>query len=98
MSQFTPSSDIAVGSASFKFHSAGAVTGVQYDAIIVMEDAVFTKFEVSTNGNASVEELTTRGMNGRTLKAGLCFLNAGKGKKITAFTTSSGVVQGFISE
>ena len=82
--QIAASTGLSVGSGGFKVHATGAVTGVQYTAIIPQEDTVFTSFKV--NG---VEQLTDRGMSGVTFTQG-AFLSGGG--IITDFTISSGSV------
>lgn len=93
MSQ-TPSIDIIAGADGFKFHAAATVTGVEYDALVVQEDTVFTSFTVTPNFQTGANVLSDRGMSGVTFQQGT-YLPAGKGKKITGFVISSGSVIGY---
>lgn len=93
MSQ-TPSIDIIAGADGFKYHSASTVTGVEYDALVVQEDTVFTSFTVTPNFQTGSNVLSDRGMTSVTFQQGT-FLPAGKGKKITGFVISSGSVIGY---
>ena len=90
MSQ-TPSIDIVAVADGFKYHAADTVTGVEYDALVVQEDTVFTSFTVTPNFQSAANVLSDRGMSGVTFKEGN-YLPAGKGKKITGFVISSGSV------
>jgi len=85
------SADIIAGSQGFKYHAAATVTGVSYDAVVCQEDTVFTSFTVTPDYQSASDVLSARGMSGVTFKQG-AYLPAGKGSKITAFTTSSGSV------
>lgn len=79
--------EVIAGSGGFKVVSTTTPeTGVEYNSIVVMADAVFSAFAI--NG---VSVLSTNGLSGVTIKAGL-FLPAGTNGKITAFTLASGSV------
>lgn len=93
MSQ-TPSIDIVAGADGFKYHSASTVTAVEYDALVVQADTVFTSFTVTPNFQSAANVLSDRGMSGVTFQQGT-YLPAGKGKKITGFVISSGSVIGY---
>ena len=93
MSQ-TPSIDIIAGADGFKHHAASTVTGVEYDALVVREDTVFSSFTVTPSYQTGANVLSDRGMSGVTFKQGE-FLPAGKGKKITGFVIASGSVIGY---
>lgn len=79
--------EVIAGSGSFEVISTtSAQTGKEYNALVVMNDCVFTAFSIS-----GVNVLSTKGLSGVTIKAGT-YLPAGVTNKITAFTLSSGAV------
>ena len=67
----------------------GAVTGKNYEALVVNSDAVFTVLEID-----SVNVLTTSGIGSNTIKAG-AYLPATAGSRITKVTITSGIVIGY---
>lgn len=79
--------EVIAGSGGFKVVSTTTPeTGVEYNSIVVMADAVFSAFAID-----GVSVLSTNGLSGVTIKAG-SFLPAGTNGKITAFTLASGSV------
>ena len=79
--------EVIAGAGGFKVVSdTTAQTGVEYNSIVVMEDAIFSAFSID-----GVSVLSTNGLSGVTVKAG-SFLPAGTDGKITAFTLASGSV------
>lgn len=79
--------EVIAGTGGFKVVSTTtAETGVEYNSIVVMADAVFSAFAI--NGT---NVLSANGLSGVTIKAGT-FLPAGTNGKITAFTLASGSV------
>lgn len=79
--------EVIAGAGGFKVVSTTTPeTGVEYNSIVVMADAVFSAFAI--NGT---NVLSTNGLSGVTIKAG-SFLPAGTNGKITAFTLASGSV------
>ena len=79
--------EVIAGAGGFKVVSTTTPeTGVEYNSIVVMADAIFSAFAI--NG---VSVLSTNGLSGVTIKAG-SFLPAGTNGKITAFTLASGSV------
>lgn len=79
--------EVIAGAGGFKVVSTTTPeTGVEYNSIVVMADAVFSAFAI--NGDSV---LSTNGLSGVTIKAG-SFLPAGTNGKITAFTLASGSV------
>jgi hypothetical protein len=85
--QIAANTGLSVGAGGFKYFSTGTVSDVQFTALVVQEDTVFTSFKVG-----GVEELTTRGMSGITFKQG-AYLPGGN--FITGFAISSGSVIGY---
>lgn len=84
--------DNIAGSEGLKsYHGTGAVTGKEYNALVVREDTVFTVLTIVDKNGATINELTAANLSGITLKAGE-YIPAGLGAKITAFTISSGSV------
>lgn len=79
--------EVIAGAGGFKVVSTTTPeTGVEYNSIVVMADAVFSAFAID-----GVSVLSTNGLSGVTIKAG-SFLPAGTNGKITAFTLTSGSV------
>lgn len=79
--------EVIAGAGGFKVVSdTTPETGVEYNSIVVMEDAIFSAFSID-----GVSVLSTNGLSGVTIKAG-SFLPAGTNGKITAFTLASGSV------
>lgn len=79
--------EVIAGAGGFKVVSTTTPeTGVEYNSIVVMEDAIFSAFSID-----GVSVLSTNGLSGVTVKAG-SFLPAGTNGKITAFTLTSGSV------
>ena len=79
--------EVIAGAGGFKVVSdTTAQTGVEYNSIVVMEDAIFSAFSID-----GVSVLSANGLSGVTIKAG-SFLPAGTDGKITAFTLASGSV------
>lgn len=79
--------EVIAGAGGFKVVSTTTPeTGVEYNSIVVMEDAIFSAFSID-----GVSVLSTNGLSGVTVKAG-SFLPAGTNGKITAFTLASGSV------
>lgn len=79
--------EVIAGAGGFKVVSdTTPETGVEYNSIVVMEDAIFSAFSID-----GVSVLSTNGLSGVTVKAG-SFLPAGTNGKITAFTLASGSV------
>jgi len=84
--------EILAGSEGFKkVHGTGAVTGVEYNSLVVRQDTVFSALTVVDENGRSVDKFTTAALSGVTFQIGE-FLPAGKGAKITAFTITSGSV------
>ena len=79
--------EVIAGAGGFKVVSTTTPeTGVEYNSIVVMEDAIFSAFAID-----GVSVLSTNGLSGVTIKAG-SFLPAGTNGKITSFTLASGLV------
>lgn len=79
--------EVIAGAGGFKVVSTTTPeTGVEYNSIVVMEDAIFSAFSID-----GVSVLSTNGLSGVTIKTG-SFLPAGTNGKITAFTLASGSV------
>lgn len=79
--------EVIAGAGGFKVVSdTTPETGVEYNSIVVMEDAIFSAFSID-----GVSVLSTNGLSGVTIKAG-SFLPEGTNGKITAFTLASGSV------
>ena len=79
--------EVIAGAGGFKVVSTTtSETGVEYNSIVVMEDAIFSAFSID-----GVSVLSANGLSGVTVKAG-SFLPAGTDGKITAFTLASGSV------
>ena len=84
--------EILAGSEGFqKIHTSGAVTGVEYNCLVVREDTTFSAFTVVDKNGFTVNKFTGASMSGVTFQQGE-FLPAGKGAKITAFTIATGSV------
>jgi len=84
--------DVIAGSEGLKsYHGVGAVTGKEYNALVVREDTVFTVLTVVDKNGATVNLLSTAGLSGITMKV-TDYIPAGAGAKITAFTITSGSV------
>ncbi len=84
--------EILAGSEGFKkIHGTGAVTGVDYNALIVRQDTTFSAFTVVDANGFTINKFNTADMSGVTFQIGE-FLPAGKGAKITAFTITAGSV------
>lgn len=84
--------DNIAGSEGLKsYHGTGAVTGKEYNSLVIREDTVFTVLTIVDKNGATINELTAANLSGITLKAGE-YIPAGLGAKITAFTISSGSV------
>ena len=81
------SSEIIAGLGGFEVvANTNAVTGKEYNSIVINEDAVFTSFSI--NGT---NVLSSKGMSSVTIKQGM-FLSAGGTNKITGFQLTSGSV------
>ena len=79
--------EVIAGAGGFKVVSTTIPeTGVEYNSIVVMEDAIFSAFAID-----GVSVLSANGLSGVTVKDG-SFLPAGTNGKITAFTLASGSV------
>lgn len=84
--------EILAGSEGFrKVHGAETVTGVEYNALVVRQDTVFSAFTVVDANGFTINKFSTAALSGVTFQIGE-FLPAGKGAKITAFTITSGSV------
>jgi len=84
--------EILAGSEGFKkIHGTGAVTGVEYNALVVRQDTTFSAFTVVDANGFTINKFSDAAMSGVTFQIGE-FLPAGKGAKITAFTISIGSV------
>lgn len=83
--------NIAASEGLKSYHGSGSVTGKEYNALVIREDTVFTVLTIVDKNGATVNELTSAGLSGITLKQGE-YIPAGLGAKITAFTITSGSV------
>jgi len=75
---------LSVGTSGFKRYTTGTYTNLNWNALVVQEDTVFTEFSVG-----GVSYLAKNGMSGVTFKQGAYLPGAGW---ITAFAISSGSV------
>jgi len=84
--------DNIAGSEGLKsYHGVGAVTGKEYNALVVRENTVFTVLTLVDKNGATVNLLSSAGLSGITMYASE-YIPAGQGAKITAFTITSGSV------
>lgn len=84
--------EVIAGSGGFKVVSdTTAETGVEYNSIVVMADAVFSAFDIDGVNVLVAKGLQTSLGGTVTIKSG-SFLPAGTNGKITAFTLASGSV------
>ena len=72
----------------------GAQTSLNYRAVVVNSDAVFTAFKITITGGTETDYMTIMNLTGNTIKAG-GILTAPEGSRITSITMSSGVLIGY---